>query len=396
LGLQIYYKLSYPQVLCNYFAEKMREPAHIALFASWYPTDPEALNGNFCRAFALLLSEKYRVSVIHVEMDENIRRVQIEEKTDGKMQVFTARVPRRKGIFFAPQNQWRWFRTYALLLHRAEQVAGKAGLIHAEVVWKAGLAAWKLAWQRKIPFVLREHWTGYYPADPQLKGWKAILHRMILRRAAGVAAVSLPLARALERWGAKPGVAIIANTVHLPENLEVQQQPEPPVFVHVTNFREAQKQNGQVIDTFLQWKQQRPDAQLWVVGRGYASLPESLRRDRSVHFTGALARHELTALYHRATALISYSRFETFAMSVAEALVCGCPVIYTACGGPESFVLPGMGLQVDAEKPATLLAAMEEIAARDRFDREAIARQAQLLFDPQTLLDTYTRWIKEL
>ena len=128
----------------------------------------------------------------------------------------------------------------------------------------------------------------------------------------------------------------------------------------------------------------------------YASLPESLRRDRSVHFTGALARHELTELYCRATALISYSHFETFAMSVAEALVCGCPVFYTACGGPESYVLPGMGLQVDAENPATLLAAMEEIAAIDRFDREAIARQAQQLFDPQTLLDTYTRWIKEL
>lgn len=374
----------------------MREPAHIALFASWYPTDPEALNGNFCRAFALLLSEKYRVSVIHIEMDENIRRVQIEEKTDGKMQVFTARVPRRKGVFFAPLNQWRWFQTYARLLQRAEQVSGKAGLIHAEVVWKAGLAAWKLAWQRKIPFVLREHWTGYYPADPQLKGWKAILHRLILRRAAGVAAVSLPLARALERWGAKPGVAIIANAVHLPENLEVRQQPEPPVFVHVTNFREAQKQTGQVIEAFLRWKHRSPDAQLWVVGRGHEVLPEHLRSDPSVHFTGALSRHELTKLYHRATALISYSRFETFAMSVAEALVCGCPVIYTACGGPESFVLPGMGLQVDAEKPATLRAAMEKTAEAGSFNRTEIARQARQLFDPQALLGTYIDWIKKL
>lgn len=374
----------------------MREPAHIALFASWYPTDPEALNGNFCRAFALLLAGKYRVSVIHVEMDEHIRTLQIQQKTDGKMLVFTARVPRKKGIVFAPLNQWRWFQTYARLLQRAEQVYGKAGLIHAEVVWKAGLAAWKLARQRKIPFVLREHWTGYYPADPQLKGWKAILHRMILRRAAAVAAVSKPLAQALERWGSKPGVAIIANAVHLPENKEVKQQPEQTVYVHVTNFREDQKQSARVIETFLQLKQYRPDAQLWVVGRGADSLPENLRRDPSVHFVGVLPRKELTELYRRATALISYSRFETFAMSVAEALVCGCPVIYTACGGPESFVLPGMGLQVDAEKPATLLAAMEEIAARDRFDREAIARQAQLLFDPQTLLDTYTRWIKEL
>lgn len=374
----------------------MREPAHIALFASWYPTDPDALNGNFCRAFALLLAGKYRVSVIHVEMDEHIRAVQIQERTDGKMQVFTARVPRKKGIVFAPLNQWRWFQTYARLLQRAEQVSGKAGLIHAEVVWKAGLAAWKLARQRKIPFVLREHWTGYYPADPQLKGWKAILHRMILRRAAAVAAVSKPLARALERWGSKPGVAVIANAVHIPEVAPPYRKPEHPFFLHVTNFREGQKQTGQVIEAFLRWKQQSPDAQLWVVGRGHEALPEHLRCDPNVYFTGALPRPELTAFYHRATALISYSRFETFAMSVAEALVCGCPVIYTACGGPESYVLPGMGLQVDAGKPATLLAAMEEIAATDRFDREAIARQAQQLFDPQALLDTYTRWIKEL
>jgi glycosyltransferase involved in cell wall biosynthesis len=392
--VQIYYKLSYPQVLCNYFAEKMREPAHIALFASWYPTDPEALNGNFCRAFALLLSEKYRVSVIYVEMDESIRRVQIEEKTDSKMQVFTAKVPRKKGIYFAPLNQWRWFRTYARLLRRAEQVSGKADLIHAEVVWKAGLAAWKLAWQRKIPFVLREHWTGYYPADPQLKGWKAYLHRIILSKASGVAAVSKPLARALESWGAKPEVAVIANAVHMPQNLLPTEHAESPVFVHVTNFREDQKQSARVIETFLQFKQHRPDAQLWVVGRGADSMAENLRRDPTVQFTGVLPRKELSELYRRATALISYSRFETFAMSVAEALVCGCPVIYTACGGPESYVLPGMGLQVDAEKTATLLAAMEELTGAEGFDREAIAKQAQLLFDPQVLLETYTDWIK--
>lgn len=394
MGVQIYHKLSFPQVLCNYFAEKMRKPAHIALFASWYPTDPEALNGNFCRAFALLIAEKYRVSLIHVEMDSRVKQTEISTKADGNMQVYLARVPRRSAVFFAPLNQWRWLQAWLSLYKQAVQRSGEPAWIHAEVVWKAGLAAWWIGRQQRIPFVVREHWTGYYPADPQLYGWKALLHRFVLRRAKAVAGVSQPLAAALETWGASNGAGVVPNAVHIPDDLS-DTLKVPHSFVHVTNFREEQKQTRKVIQTFLQFRETNPNAELHVVGRGSEALQEEWRTSAGVHFTGPLQRDTLSHLYAGATALISYSRFETFAMSVAEALVCGTPVIYTACGGPESFVKSGMGLCVDADNPATLLAAMQEISESEP-DRKAIAAEARNMFDPQHLLEIYAHWTNDL
>lgn len=371
----------------------MREPAHIALFASWYPTDPEALNGNFCRAFALLLARRCRVSVIHVEMDAQSAQVEFREFADGNMQVYLARVPRRSGFLFAPLNQWSWIRAYARLLQLAEKRSGKADLFHAEVVWKAGLAAWWLARKHNTPFVVREHWTGYYPTDPQLSGWKARLHRFILRRADAVAAVSAPLAAALQQWGARPKVAVIPNAVELPEMVKGL-STEILRFVHVTNFREEQKQTRKVIQTFLQFRETNPNAELHVVGRGSEALQEEWRTSAGVHFTGPLQRDALSHLYAGATALISYSRFETFAMSVAEALVCGTPVIYTACGGPESYVEPDMGQCVDPDNPATLLAAMQALSDNSKaYNRAGIAARAREMFDHKALRDAYTRWI---
>ena len=394
MGVQIYYIVSFPQALCNYFAEKMRKPAHIALFASWYPTDPEALNGNFCRAFALLLAEKYRVSVVHVEMDPRASQTEIITRAEGNMQVYLARVPRRSGIFFAPLNQWRWLQAWLNLYKKAVQDSGEPAWIHAEVIWKAGLAAWWIGRQHRIPFVIREHWTGYYPADPQLHGWKAMLHRFVLRRAKAVAGVSQPLAATLETWGAPNSAGVVQNAVHVPETF-ADAGKVPHSFVHVTNFREEQKQTRKVIETFLQFRDKHPDALFYIVGRGGETEAAHWPQNVGLHFTGVISRDDLSQLYTKASALIAYSRFETFAMSVAEALVCGTPVIYTACGGPESYVKSGMGLCVDADNPATLLAAMQSISESEP-DRKAIAAEARIMFDPQHLLETYAHWTQDL
>ena len=36
-------------------------------------------------------------------------------------------------------------------------------LVHVQVALKAGLIALYLKWKYRIPYVLTEHWSGYYP-----------------------------------------------------------------------------------------------------------------------------------------------------------------------------------------------------------------------------------------
>ncbi len=45
---------------------------------------------------------------------------------------------------------------------------GKPDLLHSYIVMRGGLAGWLLSKRWKIPFILTENWTIYYPADPYL------------------------------------------------------------------------------------------------------------------------------------------------------------------------------------------------------------------------------------
>jgi glycosyltransferase involved in cell wall biosynthesis len=368
---------------------------HIAIFASWYPAKAHSLNGNFIRDFAHLLSERYKVSVIYVGADPEATAPVLHIRKSGNCTEYLAGIPHKRGLIGFIRHQWAWYVQIKQFWKTMLAQEGKPDLIQAQVIWKMGLAAAWYSWRAKIPFIVHEHWTGYYPADPQLKGLRMLWHRLILRRAKGVSAVSKPLALALEELGARTPVKVLINTVEAGETKA--ERSVTPHFLHVSNFREEQKQSRSVAMVFRKIREEFPQARMTMAGAVPDDFKAAFSEIEGLEFSGICTRSEMDALYRGATAVVSFSRFETFALSIAEGLLQGTPAIYTACGGPETYMQPHWGLRADADDPDTLYQCMRVFCVGSReWNYEQIALEARECFSRKSLLDSFDQWIKSL
>jgi len=117
---------------------------------------------------------------------------------------------------------------------------------------------------------------------------------------------------------------------------------EPPVIVHVSNFR-ALKRVTDVVRVFARVRAARP-ARLRLVGDGperaaVLALAAELGVEGDVELVGE--RDDLPALLTDATAFLLPSETESFGLAALEALSCGVPVVASRVGGVPEVVLDG-------------------------------------------------------
>jgi glycosyltransferase involved in cell wall biosynthesis len=109
-----------------------------------------------------------------------------------------------------------------------------------------------------------------------------------------------------------------------------------------------------------------------------------------VRFLGHVARPQLAEAYRQATAVVLPSHYEAFGMAAAEAMWCGCPLVFTRHGSGPELVEDGVhGLLVDPCQPdsiADAILGLLDDPARAAALGQAAARRAQTLCDPQRVL----------
>jgi glycosyltransferase involved in cell wall biosynthesis len=114
-------------------------------------------------------------------------------------------------------------------------------------------------------------------------------------------------------------------------------------------------------------------------------------------FAGACSNESLKVLYKRATALIYPSLYEGYGMPVAEALVCGCPVIAShASSIPEAG--GDAALYFHPEDPEELVQQIQKLRSNPELRESMIEKghHHQHVFDPKRLTDTLMGIYKEL
>ncbi len=270
---------------------------------------------------------------------------------------------------------WLWAIRHGLRAVRRHWAGARPDLVHAHVLLRTGLLAAWLRWRRGVPFVVTEHWTIYLPTRrARLPAWRRALTRWVLRRAAALHTVSGALAEALAALGARARrTEIIANVVDTELFLPATEPVAPATLLHVAAFNEEVKNLAGVLRVVAGLRPAWPGLRLRVVGYGpdearlrrYAA-ELGLLADGTVEWLGKLPHAAVATEMRQATALVSFSRAETFGCVLLEARACGRPVVGVRAGSvPELFEPAGaFGLLVEPDDEAGLATALTAVLAQ--------------------------------
>lgn len=305
-------------------------------------------------------------------------------------------VGRREGIdlverrvlpvrYGSPRKRARyWTRAALSAFDRYVDEYGRPDVIHVHFARYGALAAREIRAAHGVPYVVTEHGSAY--ALGQVDGDEVELLRPAFADAARVVVVSDILGETLRGMGLVDRYDVIPNMV----DSRFSELPPPSGsgrFLSIGALRPV-KNHRLLIDAFAD-AFPSGDATLRIVGDGplRADLTQQIHDlgvSGRVGLGGAVTREGVLREMGRATTLVHAADYETFCVSVVEALAAGRPVVSTDCGGPSLIVAEGDGILVPADDRSTLASAMRDVAGRS-FDPDDIRSRARERFSSETV-----------
>lgn len=367
---------------------------HILILASWYPNLYTPFNGDFVQRIAEETSREYKVTVLHIcnKQEAGKSELVVNKKTNDL----------EERVFYLEKKPWLMrypFFLYSgsILLKQIKKERGKVDFCHVQVIWKMGLLAYLFKRKNNIPYFITEHWTGYLPQNNQLnKFGLKFLSRLVGRNAQGFITVSENLGTNIQKLGiAKTKPSVLHNIVRYAEPQPKDNTYKAFTFVHLSNFRDEQKNVSGIIRAFARSLNTNPNMKLLLGGANDTRVYEKQVNElnipiQQISFLPEMSHERALATIAQADALICFSHYETFGITCAEALCMGVPVIYTPCGGPEEYIQKHMGIEVPLQDESALTQAIIALSnGTITFDKNRILTDARALFDN-------AQWLKKL
>jgi glycosyltransferase involved in cell wall biosynthesis len=214
-------------------------------------------------------------------------------------------------------------------------------LVHVHILTRIGFIGWRIARRQKVPLVISEHWSRYFPGNNTYRGWlRKAVTKFVIRKAAVMIAVSEPLRNAMSQCGLDhPRWRIVPNVIDTGLLTPVAvKHGEVKTMVHISCFEDRSKNISGFLRSLKELLSIRTDFACLMIGAGpdwtelkeyadFLGLPGSI-----VQFTGLKTGNEFTELLSGACFSVVSSRYETFGTVVIESLACGVPVVATAVG----------------------------------------------------------------
>jgi glycosyltransferase involved in cell wall biosynthesis len=127
-----------------------------------------------------------------------------------------------------------------------------------------------------------------------------------------------------------------------------------------------------LVRSFARLHSTYPFLKLLLVGEGgeqtqLKKLSEELGVAKSVVFTGRIPFSEVNKYYNMIDVLVNISEYESFGVSVVEAMACGKPVVVTNVGGLKEIVKNDkLGLKVESRNIEQTVSAIERLVTDEK------------------------------
>lgn len=239
------------------------------------------------------------------------------------------------------------------LIHYSRK-RNRPDLVHLHVVTKQGIIA---LWLRKfynIPYIITEHWTGYYPENgsfdqlcnrPVIGRISRLFTEKVFGKAGIVTAVSQDFTKKLMDLHLIEKGTVLYNIVpdfFAPVSLSSGEGNHVSCknkkichFINVTCFNNKAKNLTGIVDAISKIKNRQfiftfiGDGKDKKMVMDYAHSHEV---DDRIRFAGELEPKEVAKMMHEASCLVLNSNYETACVVLQEALVAGLPIISTPVG----------------------------------------------------------------
>lgn len=278
----------------------------------WYPSEKDSMSGLFVRNF----------------VDETAQKGAIQTIFSGT----------------------RFFDILKAIFHYSKK-RNRPDVIHLHVVTKQGLLPLFLNRFFNVPYIITEHWAGYFHengfykhlANRPLVGWiYKSFTKKVFSKAAIVTAVSQMLIARLKELGLVRDAVVLYNIVpSFFAKSEAVSTPEGDTeFINVTCFSNKAKNLTGIIDAIKIIKDKH--FRFTFVGDGedmdmVVKYAHSQGVYNKVRFTGVLEPTQVAQLMNKASCLVMNSNYETACVVLQEALAVGLPIISTPVGIAPEF-----------------------------------------------------------
>ena len=308
----------------------MNKKLHILFLCSWYPSKVLPTNGDFIERHAEAVSLLHKVSVLHIISDKNIYNSKIEINTFNTVNTFIGYIKHTTNPFL---KLIRFFKMYKRLLNKI----GSFDLVHLNVIFPFGLFALHQKITKKKPYIISEHWTGYLkPQNLKIASFQKILSKIISKKAAFVCPVSNQLMFSMQDFGLKGSYKPVGNVIDTTTFSQNYDKESQFTIIHISSLNDTQKNISGMLRVAKELENKTGYFTWKFIGglsRDYNDLLDKLKFNKaSIQFIDHVSQKELSTHLQKAHVCISFSNYETFGITIAEAIASGTFVISTNTG----------------------------------------------------------------
>mgnify|MGYP000670731770 CR=1 FL=1 len=366
----------------------------VVFFTSWYPNPDAPQHGDFIQrhAEAIAAHPEVELGLIFVKAVKKGPSKHIELREEMVNGVLTLRVFYRHSINPLLKAK-RYRKAYEHGLEFFKHKIGKPDIINANVIWPSGIVAKRLAKKYKIPFVITEHWSAYYPnSEIKLNFPQRFKISNAVAAAKRVITVSKYLERCMVDMGFHGNYEQIPNVVNTSLFFpEMVAEDRDFTFVHISNFTEN-KRAVDILEAFDLALKQQPNLSLKFIGEGpelneiKEILAEEPELSKKVKLHGSINHDAVAKELRSSDALLLFSKYEGLPCVILEAWCTGIPVISTNVGGIKDYFQHDSGILLQGESIEELSHAILEIAkAQETYDSTKISDYAKGQFSNKSI-----------